>query len=157
MLKEFDSVVLKHNSAKGGYYILIPFNVFEAFGSRMQVKVHVYFETGELYTYLQPMGDGTHYMSLPNTIIEQNAYPEGKTIRLKVEAVVEDRNVPLPQCLTDVIDAEDPKLRKVFEGLAYTRRKDYVQMIESAKKEETRQKRIEKIMADLRLKLEKML
>jgi uncharacterized protein YdeI (YjbR/CyaY-like superfamily) len=59
------------------------------------------------------------------------------------------REVEVPQDLREAL-ATDPAARKVFDGLPFTHRKEYVRWIEEAKKPETRQNRLAKTLAKLR-------
>ncbi|WP_246488961.1 YdeI/OmpD-associated family protein [Kutzneria kofuensis] len=43
----------------------------------------------------------------------------------------------------------DPEAQRVFDGLPFTHRKEYVRWIEEAKKAETRQNRVAKTVARL--------
>lgn len=60
-----------------------------------------------------------------------------------------ERTVDVPPALAAVLDA-DPMLRESFEGLSYTRRKEYAAAITGAKKPETVQRRLAGIAEDLR-------
>ncbi len=53
----------------------------------------------------------------------------------------EERIVEVPKVLQDLLDAQ-PEERDFFNSLSYTNRKEYVNWLESAKKEETRIQRL---------------
>jgi uncharacterized protein YdeI (YjbR/CyaY-like superfamily) len=51
------------------------------------------------------------------------------------------RVVEMPQALQAALDA-DPDAKAKFDGLAFTRRKEFAQWVAEAKKEETRDRRV---------------
>lgn len=61
----------------------------------------------------------------------------------------DERTVDVPDVLAAALDA-DPVARAAFEGLSYTRRKEIARSIAEAKQDATRQRRLEKTLAELR-------
>ncbi|HTI28603.1 MAG TPA: YdeI/OmpD-associated family protein, partial [Kutzneria sp.] len=59
------------------------------------------------------------------------------------------REVEVPKDLEDAL-AADPEAHKIFDGLPFTHRKEYVRWIEEAKKPETRVNRVAKTLEKLR-------
>ena len=59
------------------------------------------------------------------------------------------REVTLPADYAAALDA-DPAIRRRFDALAYTHRKEQVRAIEDAKTDATRQRRIQKFLDHLR-------
>jgi hypothetical protein len=55
------------------------------------------------------------------------------------------REVSVPPALAAALDA-DPAARTVYDGLAFTHRKEYARWIEEAKREETRERRVAKAL-----------
>ena len=60
-----------------------------------------------------------------------------------------ERTVDVPADLAAALDA-DAQLRAAFEALSYTRRKEIAAGVAGAKRDETRRRRIEAAIADLR-------
>ncbi|MEV7632377.1 YdeI/OmpD-associated family protein [Microbacterium sp. NPDC089318] len=58
----------------------------------------------------------------------------------------------MPDVLTTALQA-DPVARAAFEGLSFTRRKEIARSIAEAKQDATRQRRLEKVLAELRTAL----
>ena len=71
----------------------------------------------------------------------------------RVEAVIELDNAPreveVPEALAGALSA-DPVAGATFEALAYTHRKEYARWIAEAKREETRDRRVQEALAMLR-------
>ncbi|MEV8220102.1 YdeI/OmpD-associated family protein [Microbacterium sp. NPDC077391] len=64
----------------------------------------------------------------------------------------DERTVDVPDVLAAALDA-DPVARAAFDGMSYTRRKEIARSIAEAKQDATRQRRLEKALADLRTAL----
>ncbi len=72
----------------------------------------------------------------------------GETVEVEVTLDTEPRVVAEPDDLTLALDA-DPLARAAWDRLPPGRRRGHVHAIESAKKAETRARRIEKVVAEL--------
>jgi uncharacterized protein YdeI (YjbR/CyaY-like superfamily) len=59
------------------------------------------------------------------------------------------REVEVPAALATALDT-DPAAKAVFEGLAFTHRKEYARWIEEAKREETRERRVAQALEMIR-------
>jgi Bacteriocin-protection, YdeI or OmpD-Associated/Domain of unknown function (DUF1905) len=74
---------------------------------------------------------------------------DGDEVEVEIERDDAPREVEIPEALAGAL-AADPDARRVFDGLAFTHRKEYAQWIAEAKKEETRTRRTERAVAMLR-------
>jgi len=72
----------------------------------------------------------------------------GDAVEVTVELDTEPRTVVLPDDLRAALAAKAGALA-AFEGLAYSRRKEFVRQVEEAKAPETRSRRIAGIVAQL--------
>jgi uncharacterized protein YdeI (YjbR/CyaY-like superfamily) len=66
-----------------------------------------------------------------------------------IEEDTEERKVPLPVDFMKRLD-EETAAKGFFEKLSYSHQKEYIQWIETAKQEETRQRRIEQTIEKLK-------
>ena len=73
----------------------------------------------------------------------------GGTVTVEMERDDEPRTVDVPDELRDALAAE-PEAREFFERLAYSHRKEYVDWILEAKRDETRRRRVERTLELLR-------
>lgn len=73
----------------------------------------------------------------------------GEEVEVEVELDTEPRVVVEPPDFAEALDA-DPVARAAYDKLAYSHKREHVRAIESAKKPDTRQRRIEKAIAALR-------
>ena len=69
-------------------------------------------------------------------------------VDVTLELDTEPRTVEVPEDLSAAL-AEKPGATAAFDALAYSRRKEYVRQVESAKAQETRERRIVGIVAKL--------
>ncbi len=73
----------------------------------------------------------------------------GDEVEVELELDVEPRVVVQPADFAAALDG-DPVARAAYDNLAYSHKREHVRAIESAKKPETRLRRIEKAIAALR-------
>jgi hypothetical protein len=92
---------------------------------------------------------GRYLLGLSNANRQAAGVVTGDEVDVDVELDTEPRVVVEPADFARVLDA-DPVARTAYERLAYGRKLQYVRAIESAKKPETRKRRIEKVVATLR-------
>lgn len=73
----------------------------------------------------------------------------GEEVAVELELESAERTVEVPEALAAAL-AADPAAKEGFDGLAYSHRKEYARWIAEAKKEETRERRVAKALAQLR-------
>jgi hypothetical protein len=132
-------------------FIEFPFNVETEFGVRGQVKVHALFDGVAYRGSLAKMGHHCHILGVTREIREQLGKPPGDLIEVVLWKDEQPRVVEIPEYFSDVL-ASEPDLAAYFKTLSYTHQKEYVVWITSAKKEDTRQRRMEKALDMLRQK-----
>jgi Bacteriocin-protection, YdeI or OmpD-Associated/Domain of unknown function (DUF1905) len=71
----------------------------------------------------------------------------GEVVDVDIERDTAPREVTVPADLAEALDAAG--VRAAFDGLSFTRRKEYALAVEGAKKPETRRARIDRAVADL--------
>jgi len=71
----------------------------------------------------------------------------GDTLEITLELDLEPRTVGVPEDLAAALEANGA--REAFDKLSYTFRKEHVRQVETAKAQETRERRIAKIVAGL--------
>jgi hypothetical protein len=126
---------------RGGAGIYIPFNVKDVFGSaRAKVKVTV---DKHIYRTTTAVMSGKYVIPLRKEIREAIGKDIGEQVKVIIEPDTEERIVVVPDDFTKAL-AKNKNTNLIFSNFAYTHRKEYVRWIESAKKLETRIKRIEK-------------
>ena len=76
------------------------------------------------------------------------------SLTCKIALDADPREIALPPDLAAALDRQ-PKVRKYFGGLSYSKQKAFVSAVEGAKTTETRHRRLDKAVADLRAAMEK--
>ena len=92
---------------------------------------------------------GRHLLGLSHANRRAAGVVTGDEVEVHVEIDAEPRVVVEPEDLARALDA-DPIARSAYDHLSYSRKREHVLAIESAKKAETRIRRIEKTLATLR-------
>jgi uncharacterized protein YdeI (YjbR/CyaY-like superfamily) len=92
--------------------------------------------------------DGKCLVVFPTRDREASGVASGDTLTVTLELDAGYRNVDVPAELTAVLKAN--KLDKVFYYLAYSKRKEFARQVAEAKAEDTKARRIEKIIATLK-------
>jgi hypothetical protein len=126
----------------------IPFDVREVYGTGGQVPVRATFD-GETYRgSIAPMGGGRHVLGVTREIREAIGKDVGDSVHVVIERDTKPRTVPEPPDLTAAL-ARSAGARDAFNGLSYTRRREYVRWIEEAKRPETRARRLQEVVERL--------
>ncbi|MEU0544452.1 YdeI/OmpD-associated family protein [Nocardia sp. NPDC005978] len=92
---------------------------------------------------------GRHLIGLSRANREAAGVDIGEEIEVEVELDTEPREVVEPEDFAAALNA-DAKARAAYDKLSHSRKRVHVLAIEGAKKPETRQRRIEKAIAELR-------
>jgi Bacteriocin-protection, YdeI or OmpD-Associated/Domain of unknown function (DUF1905) len=91
---------------------------------------------------------GTYYLGFNREQREAAGIADGDTLEIELERDDEPRAVEVPEDLAAALEAAD--LRKTYDALAFTHRREYARWITEAKRDETRQRRVEKAIEMLR-------
>jgi antitoxin component of MazEF toxin-antitoxin module len=115
-------------------------------GNRPRVRVTV---NGYSYrTSVARMG-GTFKFPVSSAVRDEAGVAAGDEVEIEIELDDAPREVTIPPALAEALDA-DPDAKAAFTKLSYSNQRRHVLAVEGAKAEETRQRRINKILDDLR-------
>lgn len=144
----FTAEILAAKVGKGGAYIEVPFDVEDAFGSK-RPKIVATFD-GETYRgTLVKYGTPRHILIVRKDIRTKIAKEPGDTIEVSIALDTRPRVVVVPDELKALL-AQDEKAQTIFDKLSYTHRKEYVNWINEAKREATRERRLLKTIEMLK-------
>lgn len=135
--KTFKTTIVREGSM---CFIPVPFDPAPVFG-RVRAPVKV---TLNGYTYrstIASMG-GTVCIPLRKSNREAAGLEGGETIDVRLELDTDKREVEPPADLVKALSDSPPALER-WQELSYSHQREYVEAIESAKKPETRARRIE--------------
>ncbi|ULL13606.1 DUF1905 domain-containing protein [Paenibacillus sp. H1-7] len=140
----FTSRLIRPEGTGTWTYLDVPFDVEQAFGSRSQVKVKGTVNGVPYRGTLMPHGNGTHYMVVNQSLRDSAGVEAGDMAEVEMEQDKETRTVDVPDDLRAALQMAAPSLLEPFLRLSYSHQKEYIDWIESAKKADTRSRRIEK-------------
>ncbi len=126
----------------GGAFVTIPFDVEKTFGQK-RVKIKAMID-GEPYRgTLVRMGTPHHMLLVLKEIRQKIGKSIGDEVTVELEEDLELRQVTVPADLQRALQAE-PAAQAFFNQLSFTHQREYVRWIEEAKREETRQSRVQR-------------
>jgi hypothetical protein len=134
----FTAVII--HAGGGGAFVEVPFDVEKAFGAK-KPRVKALIEGVPYRGLLVRMGGEHHILIILKGIRAQIGKTFGDKIKVMVEADVEPRVIEIPKELLQLFKKEK-NAKSFFDKLSYTHQKEYVQWINEAKQDETRQRRI---------------
>lgn len=126
---------------QGGAFVTVPFDVEAAFGSK-RPPIRATFDGVPYRGTLVRMGGPDHILIIRKAIRAQIGKQPGDAVEVTVALDDQPRTVTVPEDLAAAL-APHADARAFFDSLSYTHQKEYVQWIEEAKRDETRQRRIE--------------
>jgi bifunctional DNA-binding transcriptional regulator/antitoxin component of YhaV-PrlF toxin-antitoxin module len=130
-----------------GAVVELPFDVRAAFGqARPPVRGTI---EGVPFRSTVAVYGGRSYLGVRRELREAAGVGPGDTVTIEVGRDDEPREVTVPPDLAAAL-AEDSQAADAWDELSFTHRREYVEAIEGAKREETRERRLEATLAALR-------
>jgi hypothetical protein len=129
-------------------FVEMPAAVVAALGQRrrppllIDVKGYRYRSTPAVY-------GGRTYLGFRKEIREAAGLSAGLRVAVSLELDEQPREVAVPADLREALHA-DPTVDAAFAALSLTHRKEYVEWVEAAKRDQTRRRRIERTVTILR-------
>ncbi|WP_326947358.1 YdeI/OmpD-associated family protein [Amycolatopsis sp. NBC_01307] len=139
------TVLLGGKTATG---LPVPGDVVEALGAGKKPAVTVTLGGHSYRTTVASRG-GQFLVPLSAENREQAGVAAGDDVDVEIVLDTAPRELEIPDDLAAAL-AADPEALKRFESLSYSRKQGFVLPIGQAKTEETRQRRIAKVVTDLR-------
>lgn len=142
----FTTTILK-DSEVNATGLLVPPEAVEALGKGKKPPVKV---TINGYTYRSTVAvmGGVFLLPLSAEHRKAAAVQAGDQVQVTLELDSEPRTVTIPDDLAAAL-AHQPGAREAFDSLAYSQRKEHVRQVETAKAQETRDRRIAGIVAKM--------
>jgi hypothetical protein len=132
----------------GGVLVIeVPARVVAALGDRKRIPVTVTLN-GVRYRSTIAVYGGKFYLPARKEIRDAAKLEPGKRAHVTLEADTAARTVAVPSDLGRALTSA--KLHPAFDALSFTRRREHVDAVTSAKRPETRTARIAKVVATLR-------
>lgn len=130
-------------------YVDFPFDVKECFGRKGMIKIEAVFDNQISYRgSLANMGTGCHILIVLKSIRQQLNKTFGDQIHICLWEDKTERLIEIPENLKELFQSF-PEHALAFEKLSYTHRKEWTNFIAEAKRNETKEKRMTKLLAFL--------
>lgn len=142
-VQEFEAVLIQDKES-GGAGVVVPPEVVKALGGKGPIKVKCTIEGQPYRGSIHPYG-GVHFLGVLKSIREAAGKRAGDTIHIAMEADTEPRTVELPEDLRSALEKDDV-VKARFDMLSYSHKKEYVDWVNDAKKAETRERRMTKML-----------
>lgn len=147
---KFEAEIKKHEG-KDATYIEVPLDVEKEFGSK-RVKVKVKFDNVDYRGSIVKMGLPCYMIGITKEIRNKISKSYGDIISVELQKDDEERIIELPIEFKEKL-MENDKAYNFYESLSYSQKRKYFQWITSAKKEETKMKRMEEAIEKLELNI----
>jgi hypothetical protein len=141
---EFEAEILQGDM--GGAYVKIPFDLEEVYGKK-RVKVKAKFDGAFYRGSAVRMKTPYHILIVRKDIQQQIGKGVGDLVQVAMEEDLEQRTVELPASLQKAL--KDSKLLAAWKKSSFTFQREALQAVESAKRPETVERRIQKILSEL--------
>ena len=130
-----------------GAVVVVPFDVREAYGQarppvRGTINGHPFRTTVAVY-------GGVSYLGFRRDLREAAGVELGDTVAIELERDDGPREVEVPPELASAL-AGDADAQAAWDRLSYTHRREWVESIAEAKREDTRRRRVESAIGALR-------
>ena len=145
---KFTAKLEKSDDGMDTAFISIPFNVEKTYGTKGQVKVKVTFDGHPYRGVIANMGTGCHILGVRKDIREAIGKRVGDSVSVELRKDTEERIVDVPIELQQAL-SKSKKALEFFNTLSYTNRKEYALWVSSAKRDETREKRLSETIKKL--------
>jgi hypothetical protein len=149
MRKRFRAKLVGRGPGGAWTFLPIPFDVEAVFGTRARVPVRGTLNGCAFRNSLQPNGDGTHSMPVNRELRRSAAAGPDDLVEVVIERDEASREPEIPTELGEAL-AGEPEIEALFERLSVSHKQEFVEWINTAKKPETRCRRVDKTLEMLR-------
>ena len=133
----------------GGSFVAVPREVSEQLGGRARIPIRGSLNGVPFRGSTMPTGDGGHCVGFRKDQRAAAGVEIGDLVVIELDRDDEERRVELPPELAEALSAE-PRLREAFERSSYTAQKERAESVRSARRPETRARRLAAILDELR-------
>lgn len=134
------AVEIKKQEGMDACYIEIPLDVEKEFGAK-RVKVKAMLDGAEYRGSIVRMGLPCYMLGITKEIRNKIGKQAGDIIQVEIEKDEEERIIILPQDFAAALE-KNTAAQEFYQSLSYSGQRKYFQWVDSAKKEETRSKRV---------------
>lgn len=145
---QFKTIIKASHIGKGGAYIEFPYSVEKEFGTKGRVSVVAFFDGIEYRGSLVKMRTTCHCIGITKQIRDAINKNIGDEIEVVIYKDTAERSVEIHPLLNDYFkEHKDAYIN--YDKHSYTNKKEINNLLNSAKKPETLQKRLQQIINSL--------
>ena len=133
----------------GGSFVVVPREVCARLGGRARIPVRGTLNGLSFRSSTMPTGDGGHLLGFRKDQRAAAGVEVGHVVTIELARDDQERAVEVPQDLAAALERE-PRLRAAFDSLSYTARKERTEAVATARRPETRARRLERLLEELR-------
>ena len=141
----FEAVIKGSEKWPGAGYVDIPTHISEALGNKGRIPIKSKIDGIAYQGSLVKMGMPTHMLIILKGIRAKLGKDQGDTVTIQIEQDKGIRKVSIPQEIKSLLKNET-SAHDFFKSLSYTNQKEYVNWITGAKRDETKQRRLSKMI-----------
>ena len=146
--RSFRATLERSQNGLGWVIARIPFDAAEVWGKRGQIKVRGEINGFAFRTSLFPTGDGGHFLLVNKAMQKGGKAAQGVAAKFRLEPDTAERPVDLPPELEKAL-GESRALRKFFDSLSPSRRRDLSRRVLGVKSAEARRRRAAQVAEQL--------
>jgi hypothetical protein len=139
--REFTAILERFEGIGTWTFLTVPFDVGKIFGKKGQVKVTGEINGVEYRSSFMPHGNGHHFLVVSASIRNKAQVQVGDTVAVTMSPDTGERRIAVPADFQQALQ-QNAAAMTTFNELSYSNKKKYVDWVEDAKREETRNKRI---------------
>ena len=146
--RRFEAKLVETDRGGGGHLVEVPGDVVKALGGKGRIPVNATFNGIPYRGSIVRMG-GASVLGVLKSIVQELGVELGHTLDVTVALHTAERTVDVPPDLVGAL-SKDPGLKAAWDGLSFTRRKELARAIDEAKRPETRARRLDRALEELR-------
>jgi hypothetical protein len=130
-------------------FLNLPTDASEQLPTRSMVSVEGAFNGHDFWTTLIPDGEGGHWLKVDETLSQAAKVKAGDKVEVVITPMEKEPEPEVPSEVLNALEDAGQKATETWESITPMARRDWVFWIASAKKEETRLKRLQVAMSKL--------
>ncbi len=131
------------DKAESWIFLRVPTEASERLPARSMVSVEGTFHKVSFQATLEPDGQGSHWLRVPQDLQERAGVKPGDVVELEITPVQVEPEPVVPTDIQRALEQAPPKAMETWKSTTALARRDWIFWITSGKKAETRIKRIE--------------
>jgi hypothetical protein len=143
---EFHGILQQSDASGAACWVDFPYDLKATYGKGNLVPIRALFDHRVEYRgSLAKMGGDCAMLLVRKDVLAEIGKQKGETVAVRVELDAAPRSVTLPGDAIRAIE-ENESASAIWNGLSYSRQREYQLWIDGAKRPETRQRRVEKMV-----------